>query len=165
MKNNTEKRKPRTGFIVVAVILTIISGIFTYINRLSYAFDHFRKTNQLSDVQYENIFGWKMREPAKVTIEDLPEGTYFWGVLFISILVLFIYPTMGKLLAIFTEFMEELFVSIYKIDPNDNRILPWDGGIEQFEFGAIWPIGMFYTLFLIIANIIGGIYRIIWPKF
>lgn len=150
------------GYIAAAVILTLISVLIIYFCRLSNAFDEYRQVNHLHVSNYSFLW-WTYSEPADVSIHDLSNKNYYWGVLAVSLSMLLLYPLLGRIISSLTIKLEKLYIWIYNIDIDDQHI--HITGSEKnygFEFGSIWPFSFFYTIYLLVADIVGLILKLFW---
>lgn len=150
------------GYIAAAVILTLFSVLIVYFIRLDIAFDEYRQVNHLREISH-NFLWWSYSEPADVSIQDLSNINYYWGVLVVSLSILFLYPLIGRIISGLSIELEKLYIWIYNIDIYD-QIIHITGSEKNygFEFGSIWPVSVFYTIYLIVANIVGLILKLFW---
>ena len=78
--------------------------------------------------------------------------------------MLLIYPLFGRILSEVTDLLIKAYLRVYNLETQHTDIYIWRNDFNKFEFGSIWPLTIIVTLYLVIAVIAGGVYRLVWPK-
>jgi hypothetical protein len=163
MTNPTPKHEettgPDTGYIVGAVVLTALAGILLCVVEISLAEDYYRKAHALPDVEVHGFFS-NSTESAPVTLDMLGAKTVLILVAIALVYSFLLHPLIGRVVSRIIHFLTVLVDSVYRLD-KDASLSDWNSG-ASLVIGAGWPLTALTIPFLLIAIVIGYVYRALW---
>jgi hypothetical protein len=156
---NHDSAGPKPWQIATAVFLTVLSGAVFFGLAISLADANYRQTHALADVEVSGFFSNSM-EPAPVTLEMLGARTVL---VLLGIAVgysILLHPLIGRVVSRTIHFLTTLVDSVYRLE-DEAAWSQWDPG-SSLVAGAAWPVTMIAIPFLLVAIVIGHVYRALW---
>jgi hypothetical protein len=158
-QQKSSNKKPRSSTILTAVVFTVISAIVVYGVLLVRAKDHFRIANNVADETVSPLLGHDYTQPAQISISMLPWSDLFVRVFLPVAAFTLVYPLIGRGVAQLATETTRGINEVYSLSPEDTIQWTSDG---QLIYGAAWPITVVVSALLVLALLIGYIYRSLW---
>ena len=154
-----EPRGPLGCAILVAVVITVVAGIILLIIEVSFAEDYYRTSHTLPDV---TVRGWfsSWTEQAPVTIDMLGVPTVLLLVGLAALYSILLHPVIGRFVVQAIQNLTKLVDSVYRFEA-DEAWSKWDPSVS-LVVGSAWPITVIAIPLLLIALVIGHVYRALW---
>jgi hypothetical protein len=156
---NEESGGPATGYIVAAVFLTVVAGVLLFVVAINIASESYRKEHALPDVEVRGIFSTS-REPAPVTLDMLGAKTVLILLALAIVYSILFHPLLGRVVSRTIQILTEHIDSVYRLK-EEAAWSTWDPG-SLLVAGAAWPITVIVIPLLLIALVIGHVYRALW---
>jgi len=143
------------GAVAITTLFTLIVLGLTVVGVKS----SYRQRHQLPDIQYRGFFGGTHSEEAPVSFTDLDARDI--GVL-VLVLVLFpvVHAGLGRVVAELIQILCSGVSEIYGLTGEDD-ISVWSAE-GKLMAGVLWPITSLSIPLLLIAIVLGLVYRFIW---
>jgi|ERR1035437_770632 hypothetical protein len=147
------------GAIAGAVAITTLLTLIVFGIAVAHVKSSYRQRNHLPDVEYRAFFGGTYSEAAPVAFSDLDAGDI--GVL-VLVIVLFpvVHAGLGRVIAELIQALCSGVSEIYGLTGEDD-IAVWSAE-GKLMTGVLWPITSLSLPLLIIAIVLGLVYRFIW---
>ena len=157
--DRTETIGPGPGPIAFAVLLTSIVGVVVFFVGIEWAQGAYRQEHGLGQVVDPGVFFDSMK-PAPVTLSMLGMGTVLWLIAVPVSYSVLVHPLIGRAVVTIVRFLAQRVDSLYGLT-DDDSLGQWTPGPSVIA-GAAWPITAIAIPVLVIAIVIGHIYRALW---
>lgn len=164
MKNksetNGEPEGPAPAHIAGAVFLTVVFGLLLFAFEVYLANSYYRRLHGLADVIVSNWPFSDYLDAAPVSLSMLGARTVIVLIAIATGYSILLHPLIGRVVSRTIHFLTELIDSVYRLE-GDSALSDWSSGASLVT-GSAWPVTMIAIPFLLIAIVIGNIYRALW---
>lgn len=148
--------KTSAGTLFLAVIITVFFTLLATIKGIEYAKERYRVENRVEQKRVSPLIGRDYYVDGDVTLEMLGLKTVaLYGVL-VAALYAITHAVMGRLVSAIASTLWEANAKIFFREPDK-----WEPN-SSLIFGALWPITAFSIPLLLLALLIGALYRSLW---